>query len=81
MAYRIAGVHKRKLGVVVADVEVDDEYQAEPHRSRATAPTHNRPRVAAPLKVSFISCISTSFAPSTNIGLWIFPTRLRAMKE
>jgi hypothetical protein len=28
MAYRIAGidVHKKKLAVVVADVEVDDEY-------------------------------------------------------
>jgi transposase len=31
MAYRIAGidVHKKKLAVVVADVEVDDEYQFE----------------------------------------------------
>jgi transposase len=31
MAYRIAGidVHKRKLAVVVADVEVEDEYQFE----------------------------------------------------
>src|SRR5205807_3427554 len=31
MAYRIAGidVHKKKLAVVVADVEVDDAYQFE----------------------------------------------------
>jgi len=31
MAYRIAGidVHKKKLAVVVADVEVDEEYQFE----------------------------------------------------
>jgi hypothetical protein len=31
MPYRIAGidVHKKKLAVVVADVEVDDEYQFE----------------------------------------------------
>jgi len=31
MAYRIAGidVHKKKLAVVVVDVEVDDEYQFE----------------------------------------------------
>ena len=31
MAYRIAGidVHKKKLAVVVADVEVDDEYEFE----------------------------------------------------
>jgi len=31
MAYTIAGidVHKKKLAVVVADVEVDDEYQFE----------------------------------------------------
>ena len=31
MAYRIAGidVHKKKLAVVVADVEVHDEYQFE----------------------------------------------------
>jgi hypothetical protein len=31
MACRIAGidVHKKKLAVVVADVEVDDEYQCE----------------------------------------------------
>ena len=31
MAYRIVGidVHKKKLAVVVADVEVDDEYQFE----------------------------------------------------
>src|SRR5215831_5639356 len=31
MAYRIAGidVHKKKLAVVVADVEVEDEYQFE----------------------------------------------------
>src|SRR6516225_10124704 len=31
MAYRIAGidVHKKKLAIVVADVEVDDEYQFE----------------------------------------------------
>jgi hypothetical protein len=31
MAYRIAGidVHKKKLAVVVADVEIDDEYQFE----------------------------------------------------
>jgi len=31
MAYRIAGidVHKKKLAVVVADVEVDDEYHFE----------------------------------------------------
>jgi hypothetical protein len=31
MAYRIAGidVHKKKLAVVVTDVEVDDEYQFE----------------------------------------------------
>ena len=31
MPYRIAGidVHKKKLAVVVADVEVEDEYQFE----------------------------------------------------
>ena len=31
MPYRIAGidVHKKKLAVVVADVEVDEEYQFE----------------------------------------------------
>ena len=31
MAYTIAGidVHKKKLAVVVADVEVDDQYQFE----------------------------------------------------
>jgi hypothetical protein len=31
MAYRIAGidVHKKKLAMVVADVEVDDEFQFE----------------------------------------------------
>jgi hypothetical protein len=31
MAYRIAGidVHKKKLAVVMTDVEVDDEYQFE----------------------------------------------------
>jgi len=33
LAYRIAGidVHKKKLAVVVADVEVDDEYEFERH--------------------------------------------------
>jgi hypothetical protein len=32
MPYRIAGidVHKKKLAVVVADIEVEDEYQFEP---------------------------------------------------
>ena len=32
MPYRIAGidVHKKKLAVVVADVEVEDEYPFEP---------------------------------------------------
>ena len=43
MAYRIAGidVHKRKLAVVVADVEVDDEYQFE-RRWYGSNPEHLR---------------------------------------
>jgi hypothetical protein len=41
MAYRIAGidVHKKKLAVVVADVEVDDEYQFERRGTVATPST------------------------------------------
>ncbi len=43
MAYRIAGidVHKKKLAVVVADVEVDDEYQFE-RRWYGSNPEHLR---------------------------------------
>jgi transposase len=43
MAYRIAGidVHKKKLAVVVADVEVDDEYQFE-RRWYGSTPEHLR---------------------------------------
>jgi transposase len=43
MAYRIAGidVHKKKLAVVVADVEVDDEYQFE-RRWFGSNPEHLR---------------------------------------
>jgi hypothetical protein len=43
MAYRIAGidVHKTKLAVVVADVEIDDEYQFE-RRWYGSNPEHLR---------------------------------------
>ena len=43
MAYRTAGidVHKKKLAVVVADVEVDDEYQFE-RRWYGSNPEHLR---------------------------------------
>jgi hypothetical protein len=43
MAYRIAGidVHKKKLAVVVADVELDDEYQFE-RRWFGSNPEHLR---------------------------------------
>jgi hypothetical protein len=43
MAYRIAGidVHKKKLAVVVADVEVDDEYQLSDAGSEATRSSCN----------------------------------------
>jgi len=43
MAYRIAGidVHKKKLAVVMADVEVDDEYQFE-RRWYGSNPEHLR---------------------------------------
>jgi hypothetical protein len=43
MAYRIAGidVHKKKLAVVMADVEVDDEYQFE-RRWYSSNPEHLR---------------------------------------
>ena len=43
MSYRIAGidVHKKKLAVVMADVEVDDEYQFE-RRWYSSNPEHLR---------------------------------------
>ena len=57
MAYRIAGidVHKKKMAVVVADVEVDDEYEFErrwfggnPEQlQRAPAPNSTRSTVGS----------------------------------
>jgi len=43
MPYRIAGidVHKKKLAVVVADVEVDEEYQFERRCMEATRSSRN----------------------------------------
>ena len=43
MAYRIAGIdaHKKKLAVVVADVEVHDEYQFDDAGSEATRSSCN----------------------------------------
>ena len=42
MPYRIAGidVHKKRLAIVVADVEVDEEYQFEDRKSTRLNSSH-----------------------------------------